>query len=121
MATETPKQRGVRLASALEDLVAQEAACIEAGDLNGVADIQARTAEVVHELAACAEALDSRTREAIATVLRRREASLANLAGHIARTRRELDDLQATQRRAAKVAPVYGGKPAIRGSLSFSG
>ena len=53
---ETPGQTGRRLLAALEDLAAQGAAAVLAGDFDAVAELQARTAAVGEKLGGLAEA-----------------------------------------------------------------
>src|SRR4051794_4832065 len=106
---ETPAQMCVRLVTALENLAAQEAACLQNRDYAAVVQIQERAAPLVEHLAAHGpEVADGKLRARIAALLQQRHENGVRLSAEIGRTRQQLQDLQATQRRAAQVAPVYG-------------
>lgn len=107
---ETPAQRCERIVSALEDLAAQEAASIAQGDFAAVEALHERTAPLVEFLAdAGSESLSvSGLRRRLVAVYERRHRSGEALAAAMARTRLELAQTQAAQRRVARVAPAYG-------------
>ncbi len=107
---QTPVQRGVRLVAALEDLVGQEEASLQAGDFSAVAEIQLRTDALIVDLAA--QANDTPTtsgmRMRLSAVQARREQTSAWLEGEIETTRKALTETDRSRRRVAQIAPVYG-------------
>lgn len=105
-------QRCARLVAALEDLAGQEEAALRTGEFAAVASVQARTAALLDDLAAHANAADERSRERIGAVQARRARTSAWLAEEIERSRAELRQTEVSQRRVARIAPVYGGAPA---------
>lgn len=107
---ETAAQRCERIVSALEDLAAQEAASVAQGDFAGVQALHERTAPLVEFLAdAGSESLSvPGLRRRLVAVYELRHRSGEALAAAMARTRLELAQTQAAQRRVARVAPAYG-------------
>ena len=99
-----------RLLSALEDLIAQEAVLLRAADYAGVLATQQRSAPLVDRLVGLAAHADTAVRTRIAAIITRRTAGMVWLAEDIERTRVELSEMQASQHRAARIAPVYGSQ-----------
>jgi hypothetical protein len=120
---ETPAQRCTRLAAALDDLAAQEAAALAAGDFDTVLALQDRAAPLVEFLAARAGeiARHAPLAAALAAVQARRGRSAAHLAAAIARARGELAEAGAARRRVARIAPAYGRGPASASQLCAVG
>lgn len=120
---ETPTQMCARLVTALEDLVAQEAVCLQTRNFAAVVSIQDRALPLIELLVAhAADVLDPQLRERISAIIERRHETGAWLTAELERTRMELHAVQAGQRRAAQVAPVYGGRnTAPRSTLSVIG
>ena len=119
---ETTGQACDRLVTALEDLLAQEAAALAQGDFGAALELQERAAPLVDYLAAhgpraAAPALRSR----IGALCERRSAAGDRLAAAIARVREELGDTQTAQRRVARIAPAYGRSSAAARQLSAVG
>lgn len=107
---ETVAQRCERIIAALEDLAAQEAAGVAAGDFEGVRSLQDRTAPLIDFLAAeggAALGIPS-LRRRLTAVYELRLRSGEALATAMTRVRSELAQTQASQRRAAQVGPAYG-------------
>lgn len=114
---ETPAQRCVRIVAALEDLAAQEAASIAAGDYPGALAVQDRAEPLVDFLAndASVPRNDTQLRKRVASICTRRQSTGEKLGAEMTQVRAELQQMQAAQSRVAKIAPVYGSeKPAIR-------
>ena len=108
---ETPAQTCVRLLTALEDLAVQESAALEARDFATAVTIQTRAAPLVAHLAAHGPAIaekDAAFRARVAALQARRLRSGEWLATQVARAREELVQMQASQRRVARIAPAYG-------------
>ncbi len=120
---ETSYQRCLRMAVALEDLVAQEAAALESRDYTEVSILQDRAAPLVDFLAqnASTHCGDIALRNRIAAVQQLRARSSALLASEMARTRAELHESQHAQRQVAKVAPAYARSASIRAKLCAVG
>lgn len=111
---ETPAQTCARLLVALEDLAAQEAIRLEARDFAGAVKIQERAAPLVEHLAAHGAAVaasDTAFRSRVAAFQARRLRTGEWIAEQMARTREQLQRVEASQRRATQIAPVYGGTP----------
>ncbi|MBL9210720.1 MAG: hypothetical protein JNL92_09655 [Opitutaceae bacterium] len=107
---ETATQRCERIVSALEDLAAQEAAGVAQGDFAAVQALHERTAPLVEFLAtAGSESLNAAgLRRRLVAIYELRHRSGEALAAAMARTRLELAQTQASQRRVARIAPAYG-------------
>ena len=108
---ETTAQTCGRLLTALEDLAAQEASALEVRDFSLVVAIQQRAAPLVEHLATHGPAIAERDRAfgaRVAALQARRLRSGEWLAAQVAQTREELAGMQASQRRVAQIAPVYG-------------
>ena len=107
---ETSAQRRVRIVSALEDLVAQEGAAVTNRDFTALRDLQQRTAPLVDLLISSQgeKADDPEIDPRIGQLITRRNGNSASLATEIDRTRAELDQIQATRRQLARIAPIYG-------------
>jgi hypothetical protein len=114
---ETLAQRCTRIAVALDDLAAQEAAALAAEDFDTVVALQDRSAPLVAFLAAQAGEISRQPplAAAVAAVQARRRHSAARLAVSIERARGELDEAGAARRRIARIAPAYG-----RGAVAAS-
>lgn len=110
---ETPAQTCARLVTALEDLVAREAATLELRDFAAVVDIQARCAPLVELLGAHAsDVTDAALRERIRALLARRHQTGEWLSEQIEKTREALAEANEGRRRVRQIAPVYGRRPA---------
>ncbi len=119
---ETPAQACTRLVAALEELVAQEVACVQARDYAAVISLQQRAAPIVNHLIAHGpDVADAKLRDRIAAIIARRNESQARLATDIEETRQRLTAIEGSQRRAAQVAPVYGRPAEPRRRLSALG
>lgn len=106
---ESPGQTFDRLLKALDDLVAEEAAMIQAADHGAVAEIQQRAEPVITALAALAPAVaDAGAQARVGALLERRQRNIDLLGTQLAEARGELDSLQQSERRAARIAPIYG-------------
>lgn len=116
---ETPGQTCARILVALEDLAGREAASLQARDFPAVAEIQERAAPLVAHLAAHGPAVaDVALRTRVGELLRRRAQTGEWLAEQITQAREELRGTQASQRRVARIAPVYGSSQApVAGQL----
>lgn len=108
---ESPAQRCFRIASALEDLSAQEAAALAASEYGTAVALQERAEPLVEYLTSHAEDLagDAKLAEQMARIHALRGRSEALLSAEIERTRAELREAGAACCRLARVAPVYGG------------
>ncbi len=120
---ETPHQRCVRIAGALEDLVAQEAAALGSRDYIEMSVLQDRAAPLVEFLAqnATAHAGDAVLRNRIAAVQQLRACSSAQLAIEIELARVELRESEHAQRQVAKIAPAYTRGASNRAKLCAVG
>jgi hypothetical protein len=107
---ETPAQRCARIVGALEDLAAQEAAAIETHDFAGALTVQDRAEPLVDFIVRDAHAgvCDGAITSRISAVQMLRARTSEKLAQEMARTRNELQRMQATKSRVAQVAPAYG-------------
>lgn len=110
---ETPKQTCVRLMGALEDLGAQEAACLGTKDFDALFHVQERADPLIkflgeHRADAVAAGIESR----IAAWLARRQENARQLATEITAAKSRLDQLDANRRRLTRVAPAYGARDA---------
>jgi hypothetical protein len=106
---ETPAQTAARLLDALQDLVAQEAVIVRAGDYAELAALQARTAALgdkLGELAANPAVLALRGR--VEATLAQRRQSQAMLEQRLAGARAEIQRLHLGRQRLGQVAPAYG-------------
>jgi hypothetical protein len=110
---ETPAQTCARLIAALEDLVAREAATLEARDFAAVIEIQQRAAPLVELLGAhAADVTDPALRTRLRTLLDRRQKTGEWLSEQIEKTRESLAEINEGRRRARQIAPVYGHRHA---------
>lgn len=117
---ETDSRKLLRLVSALGDLVAQEAECVASRDYEAVQSVQVRLGPVIDAIVALGpEAADAATRVRIGSLLMRRQASLDLIDRHLSDVRTELQALQASSGRAARIAPVYGRAGAYTGPTQF--
>ena len=106
---ETPAQTCARLVTALEDLVAREAATLEARDFTTVVHLQERCAPLVELLGAHADDVtDPAMRERIRALIARRHQTGEWLSEQIEKTREELALANEGRRRVRQIAPVYG-------------
>lgn len=111
---ETPAQTCARLVAALEDLVAREAATLEARDFAGVIEIQKRAAPLVELLGAHADDVtDPALRERLRALLARRHQTGEWLAEQIEHAREALGQAHEGRRRLRQIAPVYGRGQAV--------
>ncbi|MEO6243835.1 MAG: hypothetical protein ABIQ12_00250 [Opitutaceae bacterium] len=120
---ETPVQRCVRIAAALENIVGQEAAALGAGDYAAVLTLQERAEPLVAFLSeqGRASADDADLRARIAAVQAPRARSAALLESEIELARAELEESRFAQRQRAKIGPAYGGGHAGRARLCVTG
>lgn len=110
---ETPSQTCVRLIGALEDLGAQEAACLGTRDFDALFQVQERADPLIkylgeHRADAVAAGIENR----IAAWLARREENARRLATEITAAKTRIDQLDANRRRLTRVAPAYGARDA---------
>ncbi len=106
---ETPAQTCARLVAALEELVAREAATLEARDFAAVVHLQERCAPLVELLGAHeADVTDRALRERIRALIYRRQQTGEWLADQIEKTREALALANEGRRRVRQIAPVYG-------------
>ena len=113
----TMAQTCARLLGALEDLGEREAGALHEGDFSTVVELQGRAAPLVEFLGTHGPAIaDHAFLTRMRAFLLRRQASGEWLAALIDQTREELRQTQASERRAARIAPVYGASvaPAAR-------
>ena len=115
---ETPRQRAVRLVTALEDLAAQEAATLRTRNFSEAIAIQQRAAPLVQLLASSATDVPEDVRARITALLGRRQSSDAWLAHEIEAVRAKLQETAETLRRVARIAPAYGRPGVTTGRLS---
>ncbi len=119
---ETPVQKCARLVTALEDLVAQEAVCLQTRDFAAAISIQDRAAPLVEHLSLHGpNVADQALRRRVETLIARRNDTATWLATELRQTREQLLGLQASQRRVAKVAPAYGRGSDSRRQLCVRG
>jgi hypothetical protein len=119
---ETAAQMCARLVTALEDLAAQEAVCVQTRNFAAVVAIQDRAAPLVELLASHeGDITDAAVRTRIKNLLERRNETGAWLIREIERTRERLHSLEASQRRVARIAPAYGQSSGPRRQLSAVG
>ena len=119
---ETPAQRGARLVNALETLVAEESAALHAGDFEAAGTLADRAGPVVEWLTAHADVITPGLQAQLLDVRRQRQHNAEFLEAQIARTRADLQQIAASRRRVAQIAPVYGrGAMTPRGRLSVVG
>jgi hypothetical protein len=105
---QTTAQTCARLLSALEDLGEREATMVREGDFAMVAELQARAAPLVDYLGTHGPAVaDSAFLARIRAFLQRRQESDEWLAARIAQTRSELQQIRASEVRAARIRPAY--------------
>lgn len=118
---ESPRRRFDRLVGVLEELVASEADTVRARDFGALADLQDRTGTVVSTLVGMEPALaDARARARVVSVLSRRQHTIELLESELAVAREELNALEASTQRVAKVAPVYGRPERARSQQRFN-
>ena len=113
----------MRIAGALEDLVAQEAAALESRDYTEVSILQDRAAPLVEFLAqnTATHGGDAALRNRIAAVHQLRARSSAQLAIEIERARVELHESERARRQVAKIAPAYARSASNRAKLCAVG
>lgn len=119
---ETPAQTCARIVTALEDLARQEAAVLQSRNFSAAVLLQERAAPLVEHLVAHeGDVTSSDLRSRIAAVSALRSQTGEWLATQIERAREELQQMDASQRRIARVAPVYGSGTPRRSQLSVVG
>jgi len=117
---EAPGQKFYRLITALDDLVAQEAAGVSARDYETVADLQRRADPLVTALAELGSRVtDAVARARVASLLSRRQGNLDLIESQLATTRAELRAVQQSTGRVARIAPVYGRAEGHGGITQF--
>ncbi len=108
---EAPAQTCVRLVAALEDLVAREAATLEARDFPAVIELQQRAAPLVALLGARAsDVTDPALRARLQGLIERRRQTGEWLSEQIEKTREALAETNEGRRRVRQIAPVYGSR-----------
>lgn len=118
---ETPTRRFARLATALDELVAQEAATIATRDYAAVKTIQDRAGPVVAALSELGiDVADEVARARVASLLSRRQHTLELLESQLATARAELQASRESAGRIARIAPVYGRAGAGFGAGRFA-
>jgi hypothetical protein len=112
------RQRTFRLVGAIEDLVAQEALALRAGEFTLAGELAGRVAPLISDLAAnpAAHAVlrgdrDLQGRMRAVQTMRRHSGEW--LEGELQRVGAGLHETSAAQGRVARFAPVYGGAPAV--------
>jgi hypothetical protein len=106
---ETPAQMCARLMTALEEIARQEAASLGARDFAAVVHLQERAEPLVAHLAEHGpEVADAALRTRIAAFLAHRHETGEWLAEQIALTKEKLREIEAAERRIARMAPAYG-------------
>ncbi len=105
---ETSAQRCSRIAAALNDLAAQEAAALAGREFDAAIALQERAAPLVAFLAEHTGDFTRELVEKLSAVQARRAHSAMQLAAEIGRTREELHETGAARRRVAQIAPAYG-------------
>ncbi|ACB73730.1 hypothetical protein [Opitutus terrae] len=106
---ESSTEKFDRLLKALDELVAEEAALIRAADYAAIGGVQKRAEPVLAALTALApENASVEARKRVGILLERREQNIETLRTRAVVAREELDSLQGSARRAARIAPVYG-------------
>jgi hypothetical protein len=114
------EQTCIRIAAALEMLVAEEALALRARELETALQIQQRAAPLVDFLVAHKEhAAGART--LIEGLRARRQDSGEHLAGDITAIRDELCALEFSRRKLARIGPAYGSAHASPQHLSATG
>lgn len=106
---ETAAQSCARLVTALEDLVAQETVALGNRDYAAASAIQDRAEPVVEWITAHASSMAPGLRERLAAIVDRRAANGVLLEHELGQARDGLQQIGATRRRMAKIAPAYGG------------
>ncbi len=111
---ETPGKMAARLLLALEDLAAQEAGFIRAGEMASAIAVSERAAPLVGKLCQLSAEPDViALRERVSALIAKREVSARQLGEHLARLSHELRRVDAAQGRASRVAPTYGGRSRV--------
>ncbi|MEO7414865.1 MAG: hypothetical protein ABIZ81_16085 [Opitutaceae bacterium] len=105
---ETPDQQFGRVLLALEDLVAQETLLLKTQDLAPLRSLQARIAPLVTFLVDHASAADGPLRQRVSALIAQRGNSEQWLAEQFERVKEELQKIQESRQRVARVAPAYG-------------
>lgn len=104
----TPLQTARRLLAALDDLAQQEHWHLQAEEWVEAVALTERAAPVVTELCRLADdPTVAALRPQVASVMARRQASMAGLDSHMVRAQTELQRLGEARRRLAHVAPAY--------------
>jgi hypothetical protein len=106
---ETPAQRCTRLIAAFEELAAEETAALHARDFVAANAIGERAAPLVEWLVTYGSVMTPPLRERLTAVHAQRAKNSEFLTAEIARAREELQQIGASRRRVAQIAPVYGG------------
>jgi hypothetical protein len=105
---ETTAQRCTRLLGAMEDLLAQEAASLAAGDMDAVIALQQRIEPLVQDLGRRGPAVaDDCLRDRVAAWLGRRREVSNLLTARVEELRQQISQLDASRRRVARVGPAY--------------
>jgi hypothetical protein len=106
---DTPAQMCARLVAALEDLSAQELASLEARDFEAAIAVQDRAAPLLEHLVAhWPEVPEPQLKARMLEIIQRRNRTGEWLAEQVTQARQQLEEMQVTQRRVARVAPAYG-------------
>lgn len=98
-----------RLIVAIDDLVAQETAMIQAADYAAVGEIQRRLEPLIAALTTLGPHIEApESRDRVRAVLETRQRNIDELGRKVASAKEELNALQRSTRRAARIAPAYG-------------
>lgn len=114
---ESSRQKFDRLTQALAEIIDLEAASLAAGDSADLADIQHRAGSVVDAIVALPEDVrDAAARAKVASLLSRRQGNIDLMECQIATLSEEMQAVQASTGRMARIAPAYG-----RTRLTYTG
>lgn len=114
---ESSRQKFDRLTQALADIIDLEQASLASGDTADLAEIQHRAGSVVGAIVALPdEVRDAAARARIASLLSRRQGNIDLIESQLATMRDEIQAVQASTGRMARIAPAYG-----RTSLTYTG
>lgn len=106
---ESPSQKFDRLLKALGELVAEEAAAIEAADYEATSEVQQRAQPLIDALATLAPSVGSAAAHArLESLIKRRRRSIEVLEARMTTVQEELNGLRKSTQRVAQIVPVYG-------------
>lgn len=118
---EAARRKFDRLLGALDDLVTQEAATLQARDFDSVVAIGQRADPVVAGLAELApEVADDLARAKVAGLLARRQHNMDFLETQLVTAREELLALSSSMRRVSRLVPAYAKAEGLGAPSRFS-